>query len=282
MIEIKNLCFRYGKNNLFNNLQLSVKAGNIYGLLGKNGAGKSTLLKIISGMLYAEKGTCEVNDISSFKRLPQFLEDIYYLPEEFYLPSLKTLDYEKNYGDLYPKFDSLKFREYQIEFDLDPDSDKRLSKLSLGQKKKYLLAFGLATGTSLLILDEPTNGLDIPSKRQFRRLVSMAMSDSRTIIISTHQVKDVENLIDPVIVLEQGKILFNESLERINTNLSVTIENDADPQALYSEENINGFTIVRKNRNHDEGEIDLEILFNTVISSGDQIQKFFNEEVSGE
>ena len=165
MINIDNLYFKYGKNELFNDLQLNVESGNIYGLLGKNGAGKSTLLKIISGMLFTDQGSCTVKNISSFKRLPQFLEDIYYLPKEFYLPPLKSSEYATIYGELYPKFDNHKFNEFLVEFDLDPQSDKRLSKLSLGQKKKYLLAFGLASGTSLLLLDEPTNGLDIPSKK---------------------------------------------------------------------------------------------------------------------
>jgi len=279
MIDINNLYFKYGKNELFSNLQLSVDSGNIYGLLGKNGAGKSTLLKIISGMLYTDKGNCKVKDISSFKRLPQFLEDLYYLPEEFYLPPLKSSEYETIYGDLYPSFDKEKFREYLVEFDLNPDSEKRLSKFSLGQKKKYLLAFGLASGTSLLLLDEPTNGLDIPSKRQFRRLVAMAMSDNRTIIISTHQVKDVENLIDPVIILDNGKILFNETMEKINTELSVSVEKELNPEALYTEENLSGFTTVTKNSTGEEGEIDLEILFNTVVASGNKIQSLFSGEV---
>ncbi|MDA3811121.1 MAG: ABC transporter ATP-binding protein [Spirochaetaceae bacterium] len=282
MIDIKNLYFKYGKNELFKDLQLSVDSGNIYGLLGKNGAGKSTLLKIISGMLFVDKGSCLVKDNSSFKRLPHFLEDLYYLPEEFYLPPLKSSEYEIMFGELYPAFDKIKFREYLQEFDLDPDTDKRLSKFSLGQKKKYLLAFGLASGTSLLLLDEPTNGLDIPSKRQFRRLVSMAMSDKRTIIISTHQVKDVENLIDPVIILDNGIILFNQTMEKINKELTVSVEKDSDPEALYTEETIGGYTTVSKNITGEEGEIDLEILFNTVVTSRDKVQKLFNGEAINE
>lgn len=278
MINISNLHFRYGKNQLFSDLHLKVQEGNIYGLLGKNGAGKSTLLKIISGMLFVEEGSCMVKDVSSFKRLPSFLEDIYYLPEEFYLPPLKSTEYEVMFGELYPRFNSQQFREYLKEFDLDPNSDKRLSKLSLGQKKKYLLAFGLASGTSLLLLDEPTNGLDIPSKRQFRRLVSMAMSDNRTIIISTHQVKDVENLIDPVIILDEGKILFNESMEIINRNLTVSIEKERHPEALYSEEGLSGYTTVLRNKEGEEGEIDLEILFNTVIASGGELRRIVKGE----
>lgn len=279
MINIDNLSFRYGKNELFKDLRLNVQEGNIYGLLGKNGAGKSTLLKIISGMLYAEQGSCMVKNKSSFKRLPSFLEDLYYLPEEFYLPPLKSSEYEVMYGELYPRFDQAQFHEYLKEFDLDPDSDKRLSKFSLGQKKKYLLAFGLASGTSLLLLDEPTNGLDIPSKRQFRRLVSMAMSDNRTIIISTHQVKDVENLIDPVIILDDGRILFNEYMEVINKNLIVTVEAQENPLALYSEEGLSGFTTVLKNETGMEGEIDLEILFNTVVASGGKLRSLIEGEV---
>ncbi|MBN2658821.1 MAG: ABC transporter ATP-binding protein [Spirochaetales bacterium] len=279
MVNIENLNFRYGKNVLFSDLKLSIKEGNIYGLLGKNGAGKSTLLKVISGMLYPDGGICTVKSLSSFKRLPSFLEDLYYLPEEFYLPPLKTEEYEVLFGELYPRFDKVRFHEFLKEFDIDPAMDKRLSKLSLGQKKKYLLAFGLASGASLLLLDEPTNGLDIPSKRQFRKLVSMAMSDNRTIIISTHQVKDVENLIDPVIILDDGRILLNQPMEVINRNLVVTVEKEENPEALYSEEGLNGFTTVLKNETGEEGEIDLEILFNTIVESGHKISTLIGGEV---
>lgn len=278
MIDIRNLTFRYGKNLLFSDLRLDVKEGNIYGLLGKNGAGKSTLLKVISGMLFPDDGSCTVRGQSAFKRIPAMLEDIYYLPEEFYLPPLKTKEYEVIYGELYPRFDRELFHTFLKEFDLDPQSEKRLSKLSLGQKKKFLLAFGLASGTSLLLLDEPTNGLDIPSKRQFRRLVSMAMSDNRTIIISTHQVKDVENLIDPVIILDDGKILFNQSMEAVNRNLTVKVETELNPEALYSEEGLNGYTSVLRNTEGDEGDMDLEIFFNTIIASGDKVRAIIEKE----
>lgn len=278
MVRIEGLKFSYGKNILFDNLKLDIREGNIYGLLGRNGAGKSTLLKVMAGMLFPDDGSCKIKNVSSFKRFPSFLEDIYYLPEEFYLHSLKSTEYEVMFGELYPNFDKETFHNYLKEFDLDPYSEKRLSKLSLGQKKKYLLAFGLATGTSLLLLDEPTNGLDIPSKRQFRKLVSMAMSDNRTIIISTHQVKDVENLIDPVIILDNGKILFSQSMEIINRTLKVSVDKTPHSDAIYCEESLNGYTSVYQNETGEEGEIDLEILFNTVTTSPQKIKNLFQEE----
>jgi ABC-2 type transport system ATP-binding protein len=187
--------------------------------LGKNGAGKTTLLKIMAGLLFPMGGKATFDGIDITKREPGFLEEIFFLPEEFYLPPVTGEVFTSLRSPLYPHFDEVLFREFIKDFDVD--ITKKLNSLSFGQKKKFLLSFGLATGTKIIIMDEPTNALDIPSKTILRKNIAKAMNEDRTILISTHQVKDVENLIDPIIVLENGKIVFNQSIESISNNLSM-------------------------------------------------------------
>lgn len=168
MINISNLSFGYKKNsNLFTNLNIELSSGNIYGLLGKNGAGKTTLLKIISGLLFPQKGSCEVLGSFPEKREPEFLNKIYYIPEEIYTPNIKIQRYVDLLIPFYPKFDKRKFDSYIEELEIN--SNNKFTELSYGQKKRVYLAFGLAANCNLLILDEPTNGLDIPTKRIFRK-----------------------------------------------------------------------------------------------------------------
>ncbi|MBN2601632.1 MAG: ABC transporter ATP-binding protein [Candidatus Marinimicrobia bacterium] len=279
MIELTNLCFAYkNKAPLFDRLSLKITEGNIYGLLGKNGAGKTTLLKIICGLLFPQQGSCDVLGFTPQKRYADMLKDIYFIPEEFYTPALKINEYVFLYAPFYPHFDPRAFENYIATFDLP--TNEQLTSLSYGQKKKFLIAFGLATNSRLLILDEPTNGLDIPSKSQFRKLLAAAMDDNRTIIISTHQVRDIGNLIDPIIILDNGKIIFNQTTESISRKLSVTLqktEPDA-ANALYSEKTLGGYVVINENRGEADSNLDIELLFNAVINNQQHMGKLFTRE----
>lgn len=289
MVNLSNITFSY-KGGLFNNklgqpvfdnldLQMQAGQGQIYGLLGKNGAGKTTLLKLISGLVFADQGSAEVMDYNPADRHPGMLADIYYVQEELYLPEIKIIEYQRFYAPFYPKFSVEQFDFYLKEFGLQ--KDKKISNLSHGQKKKVMLSFGMACNSRLLILDEPTNGLDIPSKAQFRKMIANAISDDRLFIISTHQVKDVANLIDPIIVLENGKILFNESVERISQKLTFDIEASASEptDVFYSERIPGGYKTVRENLSGVESELDLEALFNTIVFNQEKINHLFQKEV---
>ncbi|NOY08342.1 MAG: ABC transporter ATP-binding protein [Spirochaetes bacterium] len=280
MVAIRNLTFSYGssrKSNehaLFNNLSLSLKESNIYGLLGRNGAGKTTFLKIITGQLFKQAGEITVLGTDPGRRLPGMLSKIYFLPEEFYLPALTGKNYVKIYSSFYPDFNIELFTKYTEEFEID--SDKKLNSLSYGQKKKFLIAFGLSTGCRLIVLDEPTNGLDIPSKSQFRRLVSGSVRDNQTFIISTHQVRDLEHIIDPLIILDNGKIILNETLESISSRLSMDVQKEKPEGAdvIYREKTLGGYAFIRSHPS--EGTtIDIEVLFNAVISGKDRISSIF-------
>lgn len=276
MITISNLTFGYSpKKTMFRNLNLSLQPGNIYGLLGKNGAGKSSLLRLMGGMLYPLAGTVDVAGYTPRKREPSFLQEMAFIPEEIYLPSISLNRFIATMGPFYPKFSESQFRKYLSEFDVPPD--QKLTAMSYGQKKKVIISFGLATNTRVLIMDEPTNGLDIPSKSQFRKIVSSALSEDRLMLISTHQVRDLDNLIDGIIIIDESEILMNHSLTDISdrlmfSNLSMVTEAD---RVLYAEPSLRGYSVIQENVEQAESKVDLERLFNAVVTNREGIKNLF-------
>lgn len=263
MIEITNLNFKYGKQaNLFDGLTFTEQAGSIVGLLGKNGAGKSTLLKLLTGLLEAPKGTINMMGSVPFDRKPQFLEEVYFVPEEYELPAVKIEEFAKAHAQFYPRFDLFKFHQILLDFELKPQN--RLNKLSYGQRKKFLIAFALSTNCKVLILDEPTNGLDIPSKAIFRKVVASSLSEDQLVLISTHQVKDVENLIDTLLILDRGKIKMHRTIWDISMNYAfATVKQLTEGEILYSEVAPGGYKVLKETKSAGT-EVDIELLFNAV------------------
>lgn len=267
MIHIQNLTFRYKRQDtLFTDLSFNQQNGSIVGLLGKNGAGKSTLLQLISGLLRPQMGVLSINGFKPFDRLPDFLADIYMVSEEFSFPSITIGVYIKATAPLYPKFDYDKMNHILEEFELDPK--KNLNKLSHGQRKKFLIAFALSTNCSLLILDEPTNGLDIPSKSLFRKILVTSVSDEQLVLISTHQVKDIETIVDKIVVLDQGKIVYNETVLDISQQWQfLTVASLAGIEnPIYQEKCLGGYRIIAPANSDEETEIDIELLFNAITN----------------
>ncbi|WP_347159506.1 ABC transporter ATP-binding protein [Pontibacter chitinilyticus] len=276
MVELHHVNFRYKKRKpLFQDLNLALQPGFIYGLLGKNGAGKSSLLKLISGLLYPESGASQVFGYNAPARKPEMLQDIYLIPEEFNLPPISMATFVKNNGVFYSKFSYNQLQAYLAEFELTEDA--KLSTLSYGQKKKFLIAFGLATNARLLIMDEPTNGLDIPSKSQFRKIMVSALDEEKIIVISTHQVRDLENLIDNVVVLEQGNIIFNHNIAEISEKLAFEYDLAGVPadEVLYAEELQGRKAGIVKNLAGHDARVDLELLFNGIIRNAAGINEHF-------
>jgi ABC-2 type transport system ATP-binding protein len=268
MIQVQRLDFGYGRNALFREMDLALKPGNIYGLLGVNGAGKSTLLKLMTGLLFARSGTLRSLGHDPARREPGLLSQVFVLPEELNLPSVSEREYLAVRAPFYPRFDHARFERYVTEFELP--RGRKLTALSYGQKKKFLLSFGLACQSALLLMDEPTNGLDIPSKGQFRRLIAEALTDERLFVISTHQVRDVASLIDPIVILHEGKVLLSHTLGDISGQIRMqhTAARPAEgtPGLLHWEPAVDGFWTVWRDTDATGGQIDLEVLFNTVIS----------------
>lgn len=271
MIEISNLTFGYSKNSLlFKNLNLKLEAGHIYGLLGKNGAGKSTLLKNLAGLVYPLAGHCTLNHYNAADRSPAFLQELFFIPEELFMPALTAIQFMESTSHFYPGFNAMQFKKMLLQFDV-PD-DKQLSKLSFGQQKKVMISFGLATNTPLLIMDEPTNGLDIPSKIQFRKIIASTLTEERCVIISTHQVRDLDSLIDTLVILYEKEIVLNNSLDNIAERLLFTTAAQANTGAiLYTEENAIGVNTISVNSTQNYSRVDMEMLFNAIISGNQSI-----------
>lgn len=275
MITIDNLTFGYRKRKLFEGLNLQLSSGSIYGLLGKNGAGKTTLLKLMAGLLTPTMGEITVLDQTPSKRKPSLLSEIFVLPEEFDLPRMSITEYARYYGVFYPNFSDDQLLTLLKE--LEVEADQTLHTMSFGQKKKALIAFAIACNTKLLIMDEPTNGLDIPSKSSFRRVIASIANEERTIIISTHQVRDLDQLIDRIVILDESSILLNASINEITDKLFFTHLEPTD-HAIYAEQTIHGRWGVQHNTAGAESLMDMEILFNAVTTNSQTFKTIFNHE----
>ena len=267
MIQVSNISFKYPgtKRNIFDNFSLDIEENRIYGLLGKNGTGKSTLLYIISGLLTPSSGMVSVDGMASKERHPALLRDIFIVPEEFELPNVSLKTYIKSLLPFYPNFSQNVLEKCLHDFEL-PDFEK-LSELSMGQKKKVYMSVALAANTRYLLMDEPTNGLDIPSKSQFRRVVADNMTDGRTIIISTHQVHDVESLLDHILILTESKMLLDATTAEICEKYSFEYRSpqQMDDMVVYAEPTLQGNAVIaRRNEGDAETVINLELLFNAV------------------
>ncbi|GAB3178343.1 ABC transporter ATP-binding protein [Telluribacter humicola] len=277
MIQLDNVSFGYNRRKqVFENLNMQLSPGHIYGLLGKNGAGKSSLLRLIAGLLFPSDGQIVINRYKPRKRQPAFLQDVFFIPEEVYLPAVSIDRYLAIMAPFYPQFDEALFRRYIEEFEI-PDSN-RLTEISHGQKKKAQIAFALAANTKVLLMDEPTNGLDIPSKSQFRRIVSAALNPDRLILISTHQVRDLDHLIDSIIILNEYQVLMQHSLEAVTERLYFGTRPTLDGSELYSEPALRGYKTISENLAGEESRVDLEQLFNAVTTHPLRIRDLFQKE----
>lgn len=268
MLKISDLNFGYSrKYPIIENFSMKLGRGTVCGFLGKNGAGKSTLLYLICGLLKPQSGTIDVAGYTPFDRNVGFLEDVFIVPEEFSLPSVTLDEYISVNACFYPRFSREEMEKYLSIFELSPDIN--LGKLSMGQKKKAFISFALACNTSLLILDEPTNGLDISSKRSFRRVIAECMSDEKSIIISTHQVYDIEKILDHVIIMDRTGVKLNESMQQIASRyrFSFTTDRERAEHALISLDVPGGYNIAEPLLDPaDETEVNLETLFELMLN----------------
>lgn len=274
MITLKELSFSYNrKKEVFARINLEVRPGHICGLLGKNGEGKTSLLNLLSGQVFPNQGSCLVLEETPSERSARFLRQIFLLPEDISMPEVTTTEYIKMYAPFYPTFRDDIYKACIESFEINVS--ERLSNMSQGQRKKVAITLALATHTSLLLMDEPTNGLDIPSKATFRKLVASLVDDSQTVIISTHQVRDLESLIDTVLILDQGQILLNKTLDEISEKLYFGLVKP-DGKSYYSESTPQGTIGVTARDGKEETGVSLELLFNAAITSPKEIQRIIN------
>ncbi|TCO91096.1 ABC-2 type transport system ATP-binding protein [Bacteroides heparinolyticus] len=278
MLQVENISFSYrrGKKDVLDDFSLSLEKGRVYGLLGKNGAGKSTLLYLMSGLLTPKHGKVIYHDVDVRRRLPITLQDMFLVPEEFELPAISLVSYVELNSPFYPRFSKEDMMRYLHFFEMEQDIN--LGALSMGQKKKVFMSFALATNTSLLLMDEPTNGLDIPGKSQFRKFIASGMSDDKTIVVSTHQVRDIDKILDHVLIMDNKHVMLDASTTDICRKL-LFVESDnreLAQKALYALPSVQGNYLMLPNADGEESEINLELLFGAVLSSPGKIANMFH------
>jgi ABC-2 type transport system ATP-binding protein len=278
MIEVENLSFSYGrrKSKVLEDFSMKLDKGSVYGLLGKNGTGKSTLLYLMAGLLRPQTGNVLYKGVDVKKRYPDTLQDMFLVPEEFALPNVSLKQYVKLNAPFYPNFSDELLNACLRDFDMNEDI--HLGELSMGQKKKAFMCFALATNTSLLMMDEPTNGLDIPSKSQFRKVIASGMSDDKAVIISTHQVRDIDSLLDHVLIMDGSKLLLNESVSTICEKIYFAEQGMNEPTqgALYVQPSVQGNSVILPNEYGEDSKLNLEVLFNAMLAERERMQQLFN------
>ena len=274
MIEIKDLAFSYGKTPVLKSITTTLEEGRIYGLLGENGVGKTTLLTLLCGLKKVCSGSITTDGQNPFDRTPTLLQNQFYLPDEVLPIAMKAECFAKERGAFWPDYDHSKFLEIMKEFENDPA--KKMNQMSAGQLKKTYISLALACGCKYIFMDEPTNGLDIPSKTQFRSAIMKYTTDDSTIVVSTHQVRDLENIIDPIIILDRQDVLLNATVEEITSKLYFDYGTQLHPESLYSEQLPGGFIQVRPNTTGEDSKINVEALFNAVHKNKELIKGMFN------
>ena len=277
MIKVEDLSFSYGrrKTKVLDGFSMSLNKGSVYGLLGKNGTGKSTLLYLMAGLLRPQTGKVYYKGVDVTLRKPTTLQDMFLVPEEFALPNVSMKQYVKLNAPFYPHFSDELLKACLRDFDMNEDI--HLGELSMGQKKKAFMCFALATNTSLLMMDEPSNGLDIPSKSQFRKVIASGMTDDKAVIISTHQVRDIDSLLDHVLIMDGSELLLNESVTTICEKLYFAEQGMSEPTdgALYVQPSVQGNSVILPNESCEESKMNLEVLFNAMLAERVKMQNVF-------
>jgi len=276
MVSVDNLAFSYGSTEVLKNISMKIEAGKIYGLLGENGVGKTTLLTLLCGLKKPLHGRIDVDGHAPYDREPSLLSSQYYLPDEVSPIRQKAVKWAESEGIFWPSFSLDKF--LQIMRELENDPEQKMNAMSNGQLKKTYISFALACNPKYIYMDEPTNGLDIPSKAQFRSAIMKYTSEDSAIVISTHQVRDLENVIDPIIILDRRDVLLNASLEEISKKLFFDYGNTANSSSLYSEQLPGGFIQVLPNVEGKDSKINIEALFNAVHKNKQTIKDLFRNE----
>ena len=278
MIDVNQVSFSYGrkKSKVLDGFSMQLEKGAVYGLLGKNGTGKSTLLYLMAGLLRPQTGKVCYQGVDVTLRRPSTLQDMFLVSEEFALPNVSLKQYVKLNAPFYPNFSDELLRSCLRDFDMNEDI--HLGELSMGQKKKAFMCFALATNTSLLMMDEPSNGLDIPSKSQFRKVIASGMTDEKAVIISTHQVRDIDSLLDHVLIMDSSELLLNESVSNICEKLYFAEQSMNEPtnNALYVQPSVQGNSVILPNTSGEESKMNLEVLFNAMLAERVKMQAMFN------
>ena len=271
-LDAKNVSVSIAGKPIVRNLSIEVPDLKFSALLGANGSGKTTLMKTWAGALFPVSGRVDVFGSHPADRKADFLASAVYMPDEISFPQLSVAAFERVYGRFRPHFSHEDFGSYLNA--LDFSFGVRLDRLSTGNRKKFFIAFALACNPALLLMDEPTNGLDIESKKAFRRILASFDTTGRVVVVSTHQVADLNNLLSAVVVLRDGGIALNATFDAITEKLSFGGASDAD--VLYAD----GLRSISINRDGEYTDVDVESLYHAIHES-ECVRSFIAENFSG-
>ena len=291
MIEIKNLSLGFVKSNgihttrvnleavkpVLENLSLTIEPGHVYGLIGRNGAGKTTLMNCITGILtfkrkhqpiYLDGVRLNVNNPNDHAKL-------FYVTDTISSIHILADAFANTLACFYPSFSIESYKEYMEMFHMD--RNVFIDELSLGEKKSVFLSYAFASGAPYIIMDEPTNGLDITSRKVFRKLIASYMTPDRAIVISTHHINEISSLLDHILILDKRHLVFDRSVMETGSVLSFIESDDEDlrQQALYSMKSAYGNRMILPNTGGTDSEIDYELLFEAVLENGKAIIEMF-------
>lgn len=291
MIEIKNLSLGFLKSNglaaartdvklvkpVLENLSLTIEPGKVYGLIGRNGAGKTSLLNCITGILaFRKKFQCIYLDgVKMNINNPNTHAKLFYVTDTISSIHILADTFANTLSSLYPNFNVKSYKQYMEMFRMN--RNVFLDELSLGEKKIVFLCYAFASGAPYIIMDEPTNGLDITSRKVFRKLIASCMTPDRAIVISTHHINEISSLLDHILILDNKHIVFDHSVMETGSVLSFIESDDEDckQQALYSMSSAYGNRMILPNTGGTDSEIDYELLFEAVLENGKAINELF-------
>lgn len=233
-------------------------------LMGENGAGKTTLLHAIAGLLFPQTGRCTLDDVDVARREPSTMSRIFFLADNMLWPAATINELVATHACFFPSFDETLLRSNLKAMDLT--GAEKLRTLSLGNRKKAAIAYALSLRTDVLLLDEPANGLDITGKKALQKILMQSMTDTQTVIVSTHTVWDLKNLFESVMMVRRGRLVLNAPIYSILDKLAFVFTPAPVPGALYAEEEIGGYRSIVPNDGTIESDINFTALYSALSS----------------
>ncbi|MEJ6949637.1 ATP-binding cassette domain-containing protein [Natronospora cellulosivora (SeqCode)] len=281
MIHCENLCFEYKKQSVYENFNWQLNSGSICGFLGPNGAGKTTLFKILTGLMFQNKGEVSVLGHAPKKREESFYKKITYVGEELACPTMSPLEYISICGPLYPNFSKDLFHELSNSFEINEDKD--FATFSAGDLRKAWLSIALSCQTELVFLDEPSKGLDINAQAVLRKVLAESAAKESTIVLSTHHVREVEGLLDHITLIDRGGHLrLNARVEDLHKEFTLVhslTKEQIPAESLAYQRKASGWTALLKEDSDSPEDIPLELLFTGLCRKGKEISNDYKESI---
>lgn len=263
MLILKDLTYSYSNGTeALNDVSVSLCPGT-YLLLGENGAGKTTLLHVLSGLLFPSSGTAILDNTPIPSRHPDVMNRIFFLADNMPFPAASIREMVKIHAPFYPDFSPELLRSNLEAFGMT--GNEKLAQLSLGNQQKAKIAYALALQPSLLLLDEPANGLDISSRQELTRLMMANITEEMTVIVSTHTVWDFQNIVDGVMFLHNSQLLLSTTVNDLCDAIAFTITPAPVENPIYQEIKLGQYHSIVPNSERLFTDVDYTLLYCAMI-----------------